>query len=159
MSYSLYSPALCHSSSFSNTTSRQRQDVIIAINLRSQLITTVESKNIRWIKADSPVIYDQTFLEFTGYKTVSKREETHEIRRLHFNVSGPDHMHLIVWPKPSVTLVGWSFTDSLPSHTAIWDGRPVYVINCVRGYSPAHLEVHFDLQFSQACATHFLVAF
>uniref|UniRef100_A0A1B6JDY7 FXNA-like protease n=1 Tax=Homalodisca liturata TaxID=320908 RepID=A0A1B6JDY7_9HEMI len=122
-----------------------------------KFMLTKESKNIRWIKADSPVIYDQTFLEFTGYKTVSKREETHEIRRLHFNVSGPDHMHLIVWPKPSVTLVGWSFTDSLPSHTAIWDGRPVYVINCVRGYSPAHLEVHFDLQVEAEVQVPFAV--
>lgn len=55
-------------------------------------------------------------------------------------------MHLVVWPKPSVALVGWSFSDSLPAPTAIWDGRPTYVVNSVRGLSPTHLLAYFDLQ-------------
>lgn len=61
-------------------------------------------------------------------------------------VTGPDHMHLVVWPKPSVALVGWSFSDNLPAPTAIWDGRPTYVVNCVRGLLPTHLLAYFDLQ-------------
>lgn len=55
-------------------------------------------------------------------------------------------MHLVVWPKPSVALVGWSFSDNLPAPTAIWDGRPAYVVNCVRGLLPTHLLAYFDLQ-------------
>lgn len=43
---------------------------------------------MRWIKADAPLVYEQTFLEFAGYKTISKRDASHEVRRLHFNVSG-----------------------------------------------------------------------
>jgi hypothetical protein len=43
---------------------------------------------VRWLKAEPPVIYEKTFLEFTGYKTISKRDDPHEVRRLHFNVSG-----------------------------------------------------------------------
>lgn len=105
-----------------------------------------DAKNVRWLKANPPVIYERTILEFAGYKTISKRDEPHEVRRLHFNVSGPDHIQLIVWPKPGVKLVSWSFGDDPPSNTAMWDTRPVYVISCVRGLHPASLEVHFDLQ-------------
>lgn len=43
---------------------------------------------MRWIKAESPVVYEPTLLEFTGYKTLSKRDDLYEIRRLHFNISG-----------------------------------------------------------------------
>ncbi|XP_054278199.1 endoplasmic reticulum metallopeptidase 1-like isoform X2 [Macrosteles quadrilineatus] len=108
-----------------------------------------ESKNVRWLKAGPPAIYEKTGLEFAGYETISKVDAPHLVRRVHFNVSGPDHMHLIVWPKVGVKLVGWSFNESgkdPPTPTATWDTRPAYVVSCVRGLHTTLSPVYFDLQ-------------
>lgn len=70
----------------------------------------------------------------------------HALCLSHVYDAGPDHMNVVVWPKPEVRLVAWSLSPGLPAQTAVWDGRPVYVAAYVRGLFPDQLSVYFDLQ-------------
>uniref|UniRef100_A0A1B6BYM8 FXNA-like protease n=1 Tax=Clastoptera arizonana TaxID=38151 RepID=A0A1B6BYM8_9HEMI len=96
----------------------------------------------KWIPASPPVIFEPTFIDLLH----SQKFSSTKLKRLTFNVTGPDQMVIIVLPKPNINLVGWSLTDSLPIPSHTWSDRPSYLMRYTRGLSAPIWQFWFDLE-------------
>lgn len=82
---------------------------------------------------------DETHLELVSKTHISKH-----IIRFDFNISGPNHMGLILTPSPSVTLKGWSLPRKIIK-------QPPYMVGYVHGlHNPLwNIWLEFEVQESQ----------
>ncbi|XP_037092427.1 endoplasmic reticulum metallopeptidase 1-like [Pollicipes pollicipes] len=78
--------------------------------------------------------------------TVERRPDG--LRRVHFNVTGPDHMTMQLSPRPGVELLRWNKADGVPLAGMEFQGRPTYFLYYSWGKSSAPWIVWVDLKVS-----------
>ncbi|XP_063241668.1 endoplasmic reticulum metallopeptidase 1-like isoform X2 [Bacillus rossius redtenbacheri] len=76
-----------------------------------------------WIPAAPPDIPIPTNLLL-----ISTEYHGHNIRRMTFNVTGPDHIGVMMSPVPGATLEKWSLVDGEPLRSAKWNNRETYFV-------------------------------
>ncbi|KMQ89025.1 endoplasmic reticulum metallopeptidase 1-like protein, partial [Lasius niger] len=75
-----------------------------------------------WIPGPAPLISIPTKLEI-----ISKTAKQHTIN-FTFNVTGPDHMSIILSPYKGINLEKWSVIDEKPLQGPMWNDRETYFI-------------------------------
>ena len=61
-------------------------------------------------------------------------------------ILGPDHITLVMSPRPGINLINWSFDESEPKEIERWNDRPTYMIYYSHGLMGGSLEFDVDLQ-------------
>lgn len=59
---------------------------------------------------------------------LSRKAVSQSVQRLTFNVTGPDHMGLMVSPVKGIELLRWSILDDQPLAGPKWNGRETYFV-------------------------------
>ncbi|XP_043192678.1 endoplasmic reticulum metallopeptidase 1-like [Amphibalanus amphitrite] len=82
------------------------------------------------------------------YRTgVEKRPDG--VRRVHFNITGPDHMTMQLSPRPGVQLLRWNLADGVPLTGQEFQGRPTYFLYFSWGRSSAPWTIWADFKVSE----------
>ncbi|EZA53278.1 Endoplasmic reticulum metallopeptidase [Ooceraea biroi] len=112
-----------------------------------------------WIPGPAPLIKIPTNLEIVS-KTVKQ-----DVVTFTFNVTGPDHMGIILSPYKGVHLKKWSVIDGKPLESPMWNGRKTYFIYyaCASDCVPYTFSIELNVPAAQkgpclsiALAGHFL---
>lgn len=84
----------------------------------------------------------------TTFDLVSRKTLSHSVQRLTFNVTGPDHMGLMVSPVKGVELLRWSILEGPPLAGPRWNGRETYFVYFSYADKPKPWVFSLDLRVS-----------
>lgn len=81
-------------------------------------------------------------------KVVSRNQLSSDIMRVTLAIYGPDHMGLILSPKPGVQFVRWSLNDDQPVRGPLWNNQETYFVYYASSSGPRKWELYVDFKVS-----------
>lgn len=82
----------------------------------------------------------------TTFQLLSRKAVSQSVQRLTFNVTGPDHMGLMVSPVKESELLRWSILDEPPLSGPKWGGRETYFVYFSYADKPKEWVFSIDLR-------------
>ncbi|KAJ6642258.1 Endoplasmic reticulum metallopeptidase 1 [Pseudolycoriella hygida] len=110
----------------------------------SPLYTTRQMKqsvNSNWIRSGNPIFPIRTTLQL-----VDERILENSVKRLTFNVTGPPHRILYIYPLDDNQMINWNLSEEVPKVTAKFNQRHVYFVFTSHGKVNEPLEFFVDIQ-------------
>lgn len=118
-------------------------DVWLIISLCSSTSTSLCFRKTHWIEGpqiDVPIN--------TTFELISRKMLSQSVQRLTFNVTGPDHMGLMVSPVKEAELLRWSILEGAPLAGPKWNGRETYFVYFSYADKPKSWVFSLDLRVS-----------
>ncbi|KAL0278689.1 UNVERIFIED_CONTAM: hypothetical protein PYX00_000439 [Menopon gallinae] len=98
-------------------------------------------RKTHWIVTSPPKIDVDTTM-----KVVSRARLGDDIVRVTLDISGPDHMGLILSPKPGVQFDQWSLNDDQPVRGPLWNGQETYFVYYASSSGSKNWEIFVDFK-------------